>query len=190
MHTPAEPTAALAALIAGNQRHMDRRATGRAPTVSTRIPSPSARPFVVAVELERLSDALPELFDVSPEQVRSFVLAPGSGDIRSGRFEVMVESEVALARLIDGSLDALGAPLVIVIGRLRRHSSTVEIAFRSVEDRCFGVLRQLLVESVGLVAAIQTGRIRVIGAIVDERDGRIHWLGEHPDQSMLLTASR
>jgi len=190
MLTPAEPTAALAALIAGNQRHIDRRANGRAPTVSTRLPMPTTRPFLLAVELERLTYPLPDIFDVSPEQVHSFVLSPGSGDIRSGRFEVMVESEEDLTRLVDGSIDTLGAPLVIVLGRLRRHSSAVEIAFRSVETRCFAVLGQLLAGSGALVMAIQSGRIRVIGAIVDEHDGRVHWLGEHPEQSRIIPASR
>lgn len=190
MLTPAEPTAALAALISGNQRHVDRRATGRAATVSTRIPHATTKPFLLAVELERMTDPLPDIFDVSPEQVHSFVLSPGSGDIRSGRFEVMVASEEELARLVDGSIDALGASLVLVLGRLRRHSSAVDIAFEAIESRCFTVVRQLLIESAVLVSAVQSGRVRVVGAVVDERDGRVHWLGEHPDQPQIVPMAR
>ena len=122
MLTPSDPTTALAALIAGNQRHVDRRANGRSATVSTRIPPASAKPFALSIELERMREPLTDLFDVSVDQVHSFVLSPGSGDMRSGRFEVMVSSEEDLVRIVDGSVEALGFSLVVVLGGLRSTS--------------------------------------------------------------------
>jgi hypothetical protein len=186
MLTPTDPTAALAALIAGNQRHIDRLAAGRAPTVSTRIPVAGTRPFALAVEVEQLRDPLADIFDVSAEQVQSFVLAVGSGDLRSGRFEVMVPSEEDLVRVVDGSVDALGFSLVVVLGRLRHHAGTIEIAFAEMERRCFHISRQLMTGSRALAVSIHGGRVRLVGAIVDERDGRVHWLGEHPEQRVIL----
>lgn len=186
MLTPSDPTAALAALIAGNQRHIDRLAAGRAPTVSSRLAPVSARPFALAIEIERLRDPLTDIFDVSAEQVQSFVLAPGSGDLRSGRFEVMVPSEEDLVRVVDGSVDALGCSLVVVLGRLRQHTGAIEFAFGEMERRCFGVTRQLIVGSGSLAGSLRAGSVRMVGAIVDERDGRVHWLGEHPEQRALL----
>ena len=190
MLTPADPTTALAALIAGNQRHIDRRAAGRSPSVSTRIASATTKPFALAVELERLRDPLTDIFDVSAEQVQSFVLSPGSGDLRSGRFEVLVSTEQDLARMVDGSVLALGFSLVVVLGRLKQHSSGIELAFQSVERRCFEVARQLLLPRGPLAEAIAAGHVRMVGAIVDERDGRVHWIGEHPEQAVLVSAPR
>lgn len=186
MLTPSDPTAALAALIAGNQRHIDRLAAGRAPTVSTRLAPPSARPFALAIEIERLRDPLTDIFDVSAEQVQSFVLAPGSGDLRSGRFEVMVPTEEDLVRVVDGSVEALRFSLVVVLGRLRQQTGAIELAFGEMERRCFGVTRQLIVGSGTLAGSLRAGSLRMVCAIVDERDGRVHWLGEHPEQRGLL----
>jgi hypothetical protein len=190
MLTPSDPTTALAALIAGNQRHVDRRANGRSATVSTRIPPASAKPFALSIEIERMREPLTDLFDVSVDQVHSFVLSPGSGDMRSGRFEVMVSSEEDLVRIVDGSVEALGFSLVVVLGRLKEHVAEIDLAFRSAENRCFGVARQLLLSNGPLATSIATGRIRMVGAVVDERDGRVHWLGEHPDQKALLRSGK
>lgn len=189
MHTPSDPTAALAALIAGNQRHVQRRVEGRA--ASAPRPSPaSARPFAVTIEIEPVAEALPDLFDVSPEQVQSFVLHPGSREMRSGRFEVVVPSEEELVRVVDGSVDALGFALVVVLGRLRAQAGVSDIAFAGVEQRCFGIARRLLSSGGRLSGSVAAGRMRMVGAIVDERDGRVHWLGEHPEQRVLVGGPR
>lgn len=190
MLTPSDPTTALAALIAGNQRHVDRRANGRLASVSTRVAPASTKPFALSVEIERLREPLTDLFDVSADQVHSFVLSPGSGDLRSGRFEVMVSSEEDLVRMVDGSVEALGFSLVVVLGRLKEHSAEIEIAFRSAEVKCFGVARALLLSSKTLSASVGAGRVRMVGAVVDERDGRVHWLGEHPEQRAILRAGK
>lgn len=190
MLTPFDPTTALAALIAGNQRHVDRRSAGQAATVSTRVPPAFSRPFVVAVELERLRDPLTDLFDVSAEQIHSFVLSPGSGDMRSGRFEVMVASEDDLVRLMDGSVDALGFSLVVIMGRLKASTADLSVALAGAEARCFEISRLLLSRGAALPGFIETGRVRMVGAVADERDGRVHWLGEHPEQKALLRARK
>lgn len=188
MHTPTDPTAALAALIAGNQRHVERRAHGRA--ASDPRPSPeSTRPFAVAIEIEPVSSPLPDLFDVSPEQVQSFVLQPGAQEMRSGRFEVVVPSEIELVRIVDGSVDALGFALLVVLGRLGVRSGESALAFEGVERRCFAIAGRLLVSGGRLRGSVVLGGVRVVGAIVDERDGRVHWLGEHPEQRALVTGS-
>lgn len=189
MLTPFDPTAALAALIAGNQRHVSRRAEGREPSISQRIAPRSTKPFALVVELERLHGALGDLFDVSAEQVQSIVLDPGSGSLRSGRFEVLVPSEDELARMVDGSVATLGCSLVVVLARLKRLSSSSEIGFREIERRCLVVMRQLLMTSASLPTGIRDGRLRIVGALVDEQDGRVHWLGEHPEQPTIVQAN-
>jgi len=189
MHTPSDPTAALAALIAGNQRHVQRRAQGRA--ASTPRPAPAtARPFAVTIEIEPVMSPLTELFDVSPEQVQSFVLQPGAHEMRSGRFEVVVPSEEELVRVVDGSVDALGFALVVVLGRLRAQAGVPDIAFAGVEQRCFAIARRLLSSGGRLSGSVGNGGVRLVGAIVDEGDGRVHWLGEHPEQRVLVGPAR
>jgi hypothetical protein len=147
------------------------------------VPSPS-------IETERMRDPLVDLFDVSADQVHSFVLSPGSGGMRSGRFEVLVDSEEELVRVVDGSVEALGYSLVVVLGRLKGHAAGIDGAFRASEAHCFAIARRLLLSANALSTAIALGRVRMVGAIVDERDGRVHWLGEHPDQRTLLRGGK
>jgi len=95
-----------------------------------------------------------------------------------------------IVRIVDGSVETLGFSLVVVLGRLKEHSVEIDLAFRSAEVKCFTVARTLLLSSKTLSASVGTGRIRMVGAVVDERDGRVHWLGEHPEQRAILRAGK
>jgi carbonic anhydrase len=33
---------------------------------------------------------------------------------------------------------------------------------------------------------VQTGKLKIVGAVYDIEDGRVRWLGENPDQEQLL----
>ncbi len=189
MHTPTEPTAALAALIAGNQRHIDRRSEGRRAS-SPAVALGAVRPFAAAIEVEPLPETLGELFDVSPEQLHAFVLSPDGAGMRSGRFEMVVPGEDELVRVVEGSLEPLGFVLVVVLARLSPRGSALEAAFARSEQRAFAVVRRLLGPSARLTGAIGAGRLRMVAAIVDEVDGRVHWLGEHPEQRELVGQAR
>ena len=189
MHTPTEPTAALAALIAGNQRHIDRRSQGRRAS-SPAVALGAVRPFAAAIEVEPLPETLGELFDVSPEQLHAFVLSPDGAGMRSGRFEMVVPGEDELVRVVEGSLEPLGFVLVVVLARLSPRGSALEAAFARSEQRAFAVVRRLLGPSARLTGAIGAGRLRMVAAIVDEVDGRVHWLGEHPEQRELVGQAR
>ena len=189
MHTPTEPTAALAALIAGNQRHIDRRSQGRRAS-SPAVAFGAVRPFAAAIEVEPVSETLGELFDVSPEQLHAFVLSPDGAGMRSGRFEMVVPGEDELVRVVEGSLEPLGFVLVVVLARLSPRGSALEAAFARSEQRAFAVVRRLLGPSARLTGAIGAGRLRMVAAIVDEVDGRVHWLGEHPEQRELVGQAR
>ena len=207
MLTPSDPTMALAALIAGNQRHVDRRIHVRAPSVSARLPLQSARPFALMIEFDHPGypangrsghhaehpsscDRLSDTFDVSAEQLHSFVLAPGSSDAASGRFEVVVSSQDELLNMVDGSVAALGCSLVVVLGHLTRGVGVLEVGFQQLELRSFELIGRFLSTPGVLVTSVITGRVRVVGAIVDQRDGRVHWIGEHPEQRALLAAMK
>ncbi|MFZ4749920.1 MAG: hypothetical protein ACOYMM_05345 [Phycisphaerales bacterium] len=192
MHTPSDPTAALAALIAGNQRHINRRAEGRRASTPS-LPAGAVLPFAITIEVEPVPEALTELFDVSPEQVQAFVLSPDGAGMRSGRFEVVVPSDAELVRVVEGSIEPLGCALIVVLARLARldgRGAALEASFARSEHRAFALARRLLGPSARVTEAIGRGRLRMVAAIFDEQDGRVHWLGEHPEQGELVGRAR
>lgn len=189
MHTPSDPTAALAALIAGNQRHINRRAEGRRASTPS-LPAGAVLPFAITIEVEPVPETLTELFDVSPEQVQAFVLSPDGAGMRSGRFEVAVTCEDELVRVVEGSVEPLGCALIVVIARLHARGAALEASFAHSERRAFAIARRLLGPSARVTEAIGRGRLRMVAAIFDEQDGRVHWLGEHPEQGELVGRAR
>jgi hypothetical protein len=169
MYTPLDPTAVLAALISGNQRHVDRLAAGRSPQPApVQVPP---QPFVVVVEVDAPLVAPSELFDIAP----GWIVLVAS---RESTAEVTAE--------VTAAIESAGCGLVVVLGRMKSRFGGTELEFLREERRCFDIVAALLGGGGATAAAVRTGKARIVGAIADDRDGRVHWLGEHPEQKSLL----
>jgi hypothetical protein len=173
MYTPLDPTAVLAALISGNQRHVDRLAAGR--PVQSVGEQELQQPFVVVVEVDSPLVAPPELFDTTLGWI--VLVAPR-------------ESTAEVAAEVAAAVEVAGCGLVVVLGRMKSRFGGTELEFLREERRCFDIVAALLGGGGATAAAVRAGKARLIGAIADDRDGRVHWLGEHPEQKSLVGARK
>ncbi len=173
MYTPLDPTAVLAALISGNQRHVDRLAAGRSPQPAPVQEPP--QPFVVVVEVD--APLVAPL--VAPSEL--FDIAPGWIVLVAWR-----ESTAEVTAEVTAAIESAGCGLVVVLGRMKSRFGGTELEFLREERRCFDIVAALLGGGGATAAAVRTGKARIVGAIADDRDGRVHWLGEHPEQKSLL----
>ena len=81
-------------------------------------------------------------------------------------------------------------PLVVVVARLESRLAALEAAWARAESRVFDGIRRLIGEACGVREAIASGRTRVVGALVEDESGRVHWLGELPEQERMLAVDR
>ncbi|MFM1824388.1 MAG: hypothetical protein RI967_2654 [Planctomycetota bacterium] len=193
---PQEPTAALAALITGNHGFLREpvavtpwRPIGAAgpPPDSGRadeLPDPpvqggdSGRAFALVWSREEEVALAPEVFGFAGDERAAF-----------RALEVLAKADAGEGvRLVETTFDDEGVPLVVVVARLETRLASLEPAWAHAESRVFDGIRRLLVEAVRVRAAVLAGRTRVVGALVEDADGRVHWLGELPGQERVLTA--
>lgn len=58
----------------------------------------------------------------------------------------------------------------------------------AIEANVFETIKTMLVTSEELRHLVQEGKMQIVGGVYDIADGKVKWLGEHPDQSSLLNA--
>lgn len=196
---PQEPTAALAALITGNHRFLREPvavapwrpigdlAAPREPGHAGGLPDPpaqgsdSGRLFALVWSREERMRLSREVFGLGEEGMSS---DDGLALVSGGA----VGPDDAIESVEEAFGDA-GVPLVVVIARLETRLASLEPAWARAESQVFDGIRQLLGGAARVRAAAVAGRTRVVGALVEDTDGRVHWLGELPDQERVLGAT-
>ncbi|MEY3023000.1 MAG: hypothetical protein RIS86_2198 [Planctomycetota bacterium] len=180
---PEEPTAALAALITGNHQFL---ADGRGPSAwRPRVDGPEAES---EAESEARTDGPPTRR--GGDSGRPFALVWSreedvelAGEVfGGGRTGVEV---VASLEVVEAGMLAWGVPLIVVAARLRSRLANLEPAWEVAEARVFDAIRTLLGRGGRSGAAVVAGRTRIVGALVEDEGGRVHWLGELPEQDRI-----
>lgn len=162
---PTEPTSALAALIAGNHRHVERRGAGLnlgAATSGTHaFPQ---RPFALAVAAPGPVAVTPHIFAL-------------------GHHEVLVVD--ALHEVGDHVL-AHDVKLIVVIETIASQFVSRHSTWMHAELRAFSRVETILRGGPEVRDGVARGDIRVVAAILEHPSERIHWIGEHPEAEFLV----
>ena len=169
---PTEPTSALAALIAGNHRHVERLKAGAQP--GSRPDDRGAHPLP------------PHLFPQRPFALA--VAAPGPVAVTPhifalGHHEVLVVD--ALHEVADRAV-AHDVKLIVVIEAIPSQSVSSATTWKNAELRAFSRVESILRGGGGVRAAIASGEVRMVAALLEHPGERIHWIGEHPESDLIV----
>jgi hypothetical protein len=188
---PTEPTAALAALISGNHRHLAVRARAAAmdedvirlqgirlqeigsQATGTDL-SLSEHSFALFVALAIDAEDLARAFDLAPSRPTVLTIAE-QGGVLEGSHANALERVVAMPSLV----------IVVVIAQLLV-ADACGIAFADAERRSMETLGAVLESSASMRKRMRERQLRAVAAILDAESGRVHWLGEHADQARFL----
>lgn len=167
---PNDPTSALAALIAGNHRHVELRGSGIAHG-ATDSAAPAHRfpqmPFALVLIERGMSVATPAIFSRGHDELL----------IVDGVEHVLTHAE------------GRSLHLVVVIQPIQSQLAQVASAWTYAELRAYSNIESILRESVPLRRAAKAGEIRIVAALLELPSERIHWVGEHPELELLLLGS-
>jgi hypothetical protein len=163
---PSEPTSALAALIAGNHRHTERRAAGDG----------------------RWSSDAASL--VHPFPRKSFALAVVDSDshgLTPHVFSLGHDEMLVIDALHEASAHALahGVRIIVVVQPIQAQLAQVSSTWMHAELRAFSMIEAILRDDAALRAAVSAGSIRVVAALLEHPTERVHWIGEHPESDLL-----
>ncbi len=164
---PVDPTSALAALIAGNRRHLARRRVRSESGETHPLVAPGARPFALALAERSVAKIATAVFSTTERDLH-VVDCPVEAGVR---------------------VEEHGVGLVVAIHPVTMSVVEVEVDRRASEDAVFERLATALRASAHLREAILDGRVRAVAALLEEESQRVHWLGEHPQLAELLTDS-
>ncbi len=92
---------------------------------------------------------------------------------------------------LHGHLGDLIAQITPAVDRAKRANPGLtgnELAAASVKENVWQTVFQLFKNSPECLAAVQAGKVKVVGAVCDISTGKVEWMGEHPWQSELLAA--
>ncbi|HEX8875705.1 MAG TPA: methyl-accepting chemotaxis protein [Phycisphaerales bacterium] len=100
-------------------------------------------------------------------------------------------SAVATNAKVGGSIPGLVSNIVPAVESARKEHPDVKgeaiIPF-AIEANVFETIKTMLVTSEELRHLVHEGKLQIVGGVYDIADGKVKWLGEHPNQSALLTA--
>ncbi|MBI1302667.1 MAG: hypothetical protein GC172_02610 [Phycisphaera sp.] len=164
---PVDPTSALAALIAGNRRHLAQRGARAERGERQSLFAPSARPFALALAERSVAEVAASVFSTTERDIH-VVDCPVEAGVRAAEH---------------------GVGLIVALQPVPMSVVEVEIKRRASEDAVFERLAAALRASTHLRRAILDGRVRAVAALLEEESQRVHWLGEHPQLAELLAES-
>ncbi|MCE2883196.1 MAG: hypothetical protein LW636_12695 [Planctomycetaceae bacterium] len=194
---PQDSTSALAALITGNHRCVARRGGGVVGPAAASDGSSGGRPFALVWQCESIDLSMGELFD-QPQQdlyvvrvLRSEPLGRAGSAAPASAPEPMPSATVDIEAVgvreavaaVEFGLGEFAVPIVVVLAEVGERFVRSEFAWKQSEARAFDAVRELLASSAKAAEAVCEGRLRVVGAIFDRAERRVHWLGEFPDQA-------
>lgn len=112
------------------------------------------------------------------------------GHSKCGAVKATVEALEAKGTL-GPNIAALAASITPAVHRARKQSPSAvgaELVELAVRENIWQTIFDLYKASAELVAQVQEGKLKVIGAVLDISTGQVEWLGEHPWQETLLSA--
>ena len=168
MHArPSEPTSALAALIAGNHRHVERRAAGAdrwSDDGMSIVHAFPRRPYALAVAESGQSAVTPHIFAL-------------------GHDDVLV---VDALHEVGAHASAHGVKLIVVLQPIQAHLVQASSTWMHAELRAFSMIETILRDTASVRRAAAAGDLRVVAALLEHPTERVHWVGEHPECEALL----
>jgi carbonic anhydrase len=207
-----DPAQALDALKAGNERWLAGKplnpSTGMLRRQSTA--SDGQRPFVTVltcadsrIPVERVFDrGVGEIFVVRvagniADQALAGTVEYGVGHLDTKLLVVMGHSKCgAVKATVEGTsagpnvgaiLDRI-RPAVLRAQRLNPDVGGDALVDAAVRENVWQTVFDLYRASPDLASQAQTGKLKVVGAVLDISTGRVDWLGEHPWQEALVAA--
>lgn len=164
---PADPTSALATLIAGNHRHVGRREVGAvrwsADGDSEPHPFPK-RPFALALVEPGPVAVTPHIFSL-------------------GHHELIVVDAIPHVTAHSETQDI---KLIVAIQPIQAQLAQVNSTWVHAELRAFSTIEAILRESARVRRAVAGNEVRVVAALLEHPSERVHWVGEHPEIDLLL----
>jgi hypothetical protein len=168
MHSrPSEPTSALAALIAGNHRHVERRAAGADRWADDGLAIVHAfprKPFALAVAGAEHSVVTPHIFSLGHDDV------------------IVVDA----LQEVGAHASAHGVKLIVVIQPIQAQFVQANSAWMHAELRAFSLIETILRDNAAVRRAATAGDLRLVAALLEHPTERVHWVGEHPECDALL----
>lgn len=194
---PQDSTSALAALITGNHRCVARRGGGVVGSATASDGSSAGRPFALVWQCESIELSMGELFDQLQQDLyvvrvlrseplgRAGSAAPASAPepMPSATVDIEAVGVREAVAAVEFGLGEFAVPIVVVLAEVGERFVRSEFAWKQSEALAFDAVRELLASSAKAAEAVREGRLRVVGAIVDRAEQRVHWLGEFPDQA-------
>jgi carbonic anhydrase len=92
---------------------------------------------------------------------------------------------------LHGYLGDLISQITPAVDRAKRANPGLtgnDLAAASVKENVWQTVFQLFKNSPECLAAVQAGKVKVVGAVCDISTGKVEWMGEHPWQRELLAA--
>jgi carbonic anhydrase len=90
---------------------------------------------------------------------------------------------------VQGSIVPLVEKIIPAVYRAKEKNPTLvgdTLMARATEENIWQSIKDLLLRSPIIREQIKDMKLRVVGAIYDIENGKIHWLGSHPKQAQLL----
>lgn len=99
---------------------------------------------------------------------------------------------VAKGAEVHGNIPALVDNIVPAVDRARRQNPGAgedELIAAAIEANVFQSIADIFTHSEEVRDLVIAGKLRVLGAVYDIKNGRVRWLGVHPAQATLLTSA-
>lgn len=203
------PTDALDLLMAGNVRYAsgmpEHRNTGAARIAET---ASGQSPFAIVLACADSRVPAELVFDRGVGDIFVVRVAGNtSGPFQAGSIEYAVDhlgsplivvmghtscgavGAAASGAEAHGNIGAMLAPIAPAIQEARASApdgSPSEVAGLAVRFNVMRSMNDLILESPAIASGVQSGEVRLVGAVYDLATGRVEWLGQHPQQAAIL----
>jgi carbonic anhydrase len=203
----------LAALVEGNERWVSGRVANPSISLLRRQETATSgqKPFVTVltcadsrIPVERVFDrGVGEVFVI---RVAGNVIGPHEagtieyglehlhtpllvvmGHTKCGAVKAAVENEGKVGGNIDSLIDNI-RPAVARAKKLGAELQGDELVVSAVRENVWQSIFDLYKSSPAILELAQSGKVKVVGAVMDISTGSVEWLGEHPWQDAILTA--
>ncbi|MFO0962094.1 MAG: carbonic anhydrase [Phycisphaerales bacterium] len=207
----ASPDAALAALRAGNERFIAGGSSISA-NAKQRVAATAAGQYPVAAVFGCADSRTPPelIFDLGVGEVftcRVAGVASGVNDVASLEYAnavlgvplivVMGHTECGAMKAaiadkpLPGSLPKLADQIRPAVAQARKANPGMDdhaLLDPATRAQVMAEIQRLLATSPVLRESVSAGKLKIVGAIYDLKSGGVTWLGEHPQQAVVLAA--
>lgn len=170
MHSrPSDPTSVLAALIAGNHRHVARHESGAPRWPTEDAGAPAAHPF--------------------PQRPFALALVEPGPVVVTPRIFSLEHREVIVVDAVEHAASHAAAhdiKLIVAIQPIQSQLAQVNSTWMHAELRAFSAIEAILRESAHARRAVAANDLRIVAALLEHPTERVHWVGEHPEIDLIV----